>query len=68
LVALLGKEVVGWAEFRLSSEGWFFEPVAILKEFRKMGIGICLLPESMLGIEALGHPTSQRVGLPCAST
>jgi hypothetical protein len=68
LVALLGKEVIGWAEFRLGSEEWFFEPIAVLKEFRKMGIGICLLLESMLGMKTLGHPTSQRVGLPCAST
>lgn len=54
LVALLGKEVVGWAEFCLDSGAWFFGPIVVLKELRKMGIGTCLLLESMLRMKALG--------------
>lgn len=54
LVALLKNEIVGWAEFHLDSGEWFFGPIAVLKELRKMGIGTCLLLESMLRLKALG--------------
>jgi ribosomal protein S18 acetylase RimI-like enzyme len=54
LVALLKNEIVGWAEFHLDSEEWFFGPIAVLKELRKMGIGTCLLLESMRRMKALG--------------
>lgn len=56
LVALLGSDVVGWAEFHPSSEGWFFGPIAVLEELRRRGIGTCLLLESMLRMKALGAP------------
>lgn len=56
LVALLGAEVVGWAEFHPSSEGWFFGPIAVLEELRRRGIGACLLLKSMLRMKALGTP------------
>lgn len=56
LVALLGTEIVGWAEFRKSSEGWLFGPIAILEELRRRGIGTCLLLESMLRMKAFGAP------------
>ncbi|NIV44023.1 GNAT family N-acetyltransferase [Candidatus Bathyarchaeota archaeon] len=54
LVALLKNEIVGWAEFHLDSGEWFFGPIAVLKELRRMGIGTCLLLESMRRLKALG--------------
>ncbi len=56
LVALLAQEVVGWAKFSRSPERWWFGPIAVLGEFRRQGIGTCLLVESMLQMRALGAP------------
>lgn len=56
LVALLGTEVVGWATFGYSSStgDWYFGPIAVLEEFRRKGIGTCLLLRSMLRMKKLG--------------
>lgn len=58
LIALLGTEVVGWAEFghSRSTEDWYFGPIAVQEELRRKGIGTCLLLESMLRMKALGAP------------
>lgn len=56
LIALSRTEVVGWAEFHRSSEGWFFGPIAVLEELRRRGIGTCLLLESVLRMKVLGAP------------
>ena len=56
LVALLRTEIVGWAEFHQSSDGWFFGPIAVLEKLRGRGIGTCLLLESVLRMKTLGAP------------
>ncbi len=54
LVALLGTDIVGWAESHRSDETWFFGPIAVLDEFRLKGIGTCLLFESAFQMKDLG--------------
>jgi GNAT superfamily N-acetyltransferase len=55
LVALLAREIAGWARFGHSRhEGWWFGPIAVLEDVRRRGIGTCLLVESMLKMKALG--------------
>lgn len=54
LIALLGTDIVGWAEFHNSNEGWLFGPIAVLEELRQKGIGTCLLLESVLQMRGFG--------------
>ncbi|MGQ9514644.1 MAG: GNAT family N-acetyltransferase [Thermoproteota archaeon] len=54
LIALLGEEVVGWANF--NPEGGDFGPIAVLEELRGNGIGTCLLLESVLRMKAMATP------------
>ncbi len=54
LIALLSTDIVGWAEFHKSSEGWLFGPIAVLEELRRKGIGTCLLLESVLRMKRFG--------------
>jgi GNAT superfamily N-acetyltransferase len=58
LVALLGTEIVGWATFGYSSstDDWYFGPIAVLEDFRRRGIGTCLLLESMQRMKEAGAP------------
>jgi len=56
LVALLGSEVVGWANFHPDPEGGDFGPIAVLEELRGKGIGTCLLLESVLRMKASATP------------
>ena len=57
LVALLGADIIGWAEFHKSNETWFFGPIAVIDEFRRKGIGTCLLLESVVQMRELGAPS-----------
>jgi len=56
-VALRKSEIVGWARFFKDPAGWWFGPIAVLDQFRRMGIGTCLLLESMLQMMVLGAPS-----------
>ena len=56
LVALQGKDVVGWASFQPSPDGGDFGPIAVLEELRGNGIGTCLLLESVLRMKELATP------------
>ena len=53
IIAILNDQVLGWAEFYPSyyvpdSNMGSFGPIAVLKKFRKKGIGSCLLMEALL--------------------
>ena len=54
LVAVSKSDIVGWARFFKDSERWWFGPIAVLKEFRRKGIGTCLLLEAMLQMKTVG--------------
>jgi GNAT superfamily N-acetyltransferase len=54
LVALKGKEIVGWASYWPEEGG--FGPTGVLEAYRGHSIGTCLLLESMLKMKELGVP------------
>lgn len=49
---------MGWATFGYSSstDDWYFGPIAVLEDFRRRGIGTCLLLESMQRMKEAGAP------------
>jgi len=54
VVALKGKEIVGWASFGVSGDIGWFGPTGVLKDMRHNGIGSCILLESVLQMKNAG--------------
>ncbi len=54
VVALKGKEIVGWASFGVNGDIGGFGPTAVLEEMRHNGIGSCVLLESVLRMKDAG--------------
>jgi hypothetical protein len=54
VVALKGKEIVGWASFGVSGEIGWFGPTGVLVEMRHNGIGSWILLESVLQMKSAG--------------
>jgi len=54
VVALKGKEIVGWASYHPGGGTGMFGPIGVLKEMRGNGIGSCLLLESILHMKDVG--------------
>ena len=56
VVAFLGGEIIGWANYSPGTEYGSFGPIAVLPEHRGHGIGTWLLVESMLRVQRHGLP------------
>ena len=54
VVALKGKEIVGWASFSVNGDIGWFGPTAVLEEMRNNGIGSWVLLESVLRMKNAG--------------
>ena len=54
VVALKGKEIVGWASFSVSGDIGWFGPTGVLEKIRHNGIGSCVLLESVLQMKNAG--------------
>jgi predicted GNAT family N-acyltransferase len=48
LIALWNQKAVGTARFRSTEKGWKIERMAVLANFRKLGIGRSMLQEALL--------------------
>lgn len=53
-IATKGKELVGFACFEATSKN-FFGPMAVLKEYRRKGIGKVLLLKSLVSMQEMGY-------------
>jgi len=53
-VALMSKDIVGWASYHPGKGTARFGPIAVLEDMRGNGIGSCLLLECVLRMKELG--------------
>lgn len=53
-IATKGKELVGFACFETTAKN-FFGPMAVLKEYRRKGIGKVLLLKSLVSMQEMGY-------------